>query len=150
MMNSRQHWFSGGGGVAPGGGSQQGAPAPAATAAENVPANGAAAGGAAEPDAKRQRLSSAGGSARASQAQPQVERAAVAAWLASRGGASGPQLVSHFFGGTPGDGSSAARRQLLSVLAAMCDDFELVRRGTSAATSSAIDLSDPAVTFLLL
>lgn len=114
MMNARQHWFDGTQEGPQGGSGSQPAPAaptpPAAAAAvgENRPSNGGGSFAAADrPEAKRPRLSSTPQQLPQQQHAPVLDRAAVAGWLAARGGATGPQPLSHFCG----CGSQAGQQQ---------------------------------------
>lgn len=135
MMNTQQCWF-------------------APEAGENAPSNGG--GSDPAPEAKRQRVSGAGGAACGAppqqrhhqQCQPQqqaLEPAAVLGWLASCGGATGPQLCERFGCRTP-----AAVQQLAAVLGGLVDGFDVMRQGGDSATCAAINLADPAVRFLTL
>lgn len=142
MVNTRALWF------APGGGAGQQGAAPAA--AENRPSNGAPS---AVPEAKRQRLSSGVGAQPAQQQQqqlPQLDRAAVVAWLAGRGGATGAQLVQQFCGGADDQPLRVWQQRLVGLLEEMCADFEVVRKGGNSAASSTINLDDAAVQFMPL
>jgi hypothetical protein len=138
MMNAQQHWFAGQPGDT--GGSQQ--------AGENVPDNAAAAAGCAQPEAKRARVDSsqAGAAGPAQPAAQQLDRQAVQAWIAAQGAASGPQLLDHFGCAA----NSAQQQQLAALLEAMCEDFDVARRGGTSATSATINLHDPAVQFVAL
>jgi hypothetical protein len=142
MMNAQQHWFADQPGDA--GGSQQ------AAAGENVPDNAAAAAGGAQPEAKRARLDSsqAGTAGPAQPAAQLLDRQAVQAWIAARGAASGPQLLEHF--GCAANGTHHHHQQMAALLEAMCEDFDVARRGGTSATSAIIDLHDPTVQFVAL
>lgn len=146
MMNSCQHWFAG----------EQAAAAAAtgspfksehsrqrSSAEENTAANGCAA----EPAAKRQCMSFAAPSRPQQGQQPactpaRLDRGAVFGWIAAQGACTGPQLLARF------DGSSGDVRQpLAALLASLCCDFVVARRGGASASSSLIDLDDPATQF---
>ena len=131
-MHAQQHWFA----DQPGGtgGSQQ------AAAGEDVPDNAAAAGSV-QPEAKRARLGTQAGPV-------ELDRQAVFAWIAAQGPVSGPQLLDHF--GCAANGTQQRQQQLAAVLEALCEDFDVARQGGNSATSSTIDLLDPAVHFVTL
>lgn len=177
MMNGRKHWFAEGG--AAGDGSQPGAGSgsgPAATppAAASMPAgeNGAPAGenvalncggfassqqlgSGCEHEAKRPRLSS--GEGRGSTAPlPPLDRGTLTAWLAACGGATAPQLVAHFCrsGGSGGAAGQQVQQQreaeLVALLAGLCEEFEIMRRGGNSGFSAVIDLADAEVHYLVI
>ncbi|PRW18345.1 putative ATP-dependent DNA helicase [Chlorella sorokiniana] len=164
MMNGRQHWFAPAAqGGAPGVTSAAAA-AEAMAAVQGVlgPANhgvsaGAQQGGPCPPAAKRPRLSGCEGQGAAA-ALPPLDRATLTAWLAARGGATAPQLVAHFCGGSGCQGAAGQAQQaqqqreaeLAGLLGALCEDFDIMRKGGNSGFSSAIDLADAEVRYMVI
>eukprot|EP00887_Chlorella_sp_A99_P003535 scaffold7.g3535.t1 len=174
LMNLGQGWFAASGAAALGQAAHGGAAGATAGdsgqgSAQGLQQQQQQAGGGGPPDAKRPRLSAPAGQGEMGAAgqlaaleaadstplplqpvqpaeAPPPSRAAVAAWLASAGRASGLQLAARFCS----SGNPSARQALEALLSEMCSDYELVRRGGCSATSSRIDLEDGAVEFLLL
>ena len=177
MMNGQQHWFAEGGmpsaGSQPGGSSGLDGAAAAAPAAAHArvgdPVDGALAplnrstpagaqqgGGSGEPEAKRPRLSACEGPGSAGQL-PLLDRAALTAWLAARGGATAPQLVAHFCRGCGAAAAGQAQQQqqqreaaLVGLLGELCEEFEIMRKGGNSGFSAAIDLADNEVMYLVI
>jgi hypothetical protein len=152
MMNTRQHWFAveQAAGVAATGSpaSAEGSPR-RHTAEENRAANNGMGAGVAEPEAKRQRVSDAApaGPQPSACPPPHLDRNAVLGWISAQGTCTGPQLLARFDGGS---GAPDVRQQLTAMLASLCCDFEVARRGGASASSSLIDLDDPDVQFLVV
>lgn len=170
MMNGRKHWFAQGaspaaGSLPGGGGGLTSTAAAAGTVGDkgvlaplNCPApldHGDAAAaqhfGACEPDAKRPRPSGCAGQGSAAPLPP-LDRAALTAWLAARGGATAPQLVAHFCrsDGQAAAGQAQRETALAGLLGALCEDFDIMRKGGDSGFSSAIDLADREVVYLVI